>query len=246
MRYGFLLPILAFCATPLFGALALVAEPTPEEKAASDFSKGLSNPDRAKRIAAVEAFVATKPATTSAFQLLYRAVSSDPDSEVQLIAYRALAKAPAPNNTVARMLVAAFDALKPNDAKARILYAKAMEPSEFKADVAGALADEVTKLRWPENPRGYKGRAATQKQKDDTKEKQDEMKEMLEAFNAIANSSVTAADKDTSTKMKAWWSANEAKFQKADAELAAKYGKADADAAKAARDAAEAAKAGKK
>ena len=78
------------------------------------------------------------------------------------------------------MLVGVFEAIKTTDLKTRVQFAKAMEPSEFKTDIVAALVDQLEKMRYPDEPRGYKGKQPSEKSKEDVKEKRAELKEMLE------------------------------------------------------------------
>jgi len=243
MRYTLLVAIPVLCLSlkvhaSAVNSLAGNGPPlTGEAAAAADYTKGVSKPDKSARIAAIKAFHDAKPVLASSWNLIYRTAVSDPDPTVKHEAFAVLAQMPAHDNGVAKMLVAAFDGLKPNDIEMRVAYGKAMNASEFKYDVASTLADEVEKMRWPVAPRGYNGRGPTDKQKEDQKKKEQELKDMLEVFNDVAKSDVTAADKETPTKVKKWWDANQLKFQKADMELREKYATADAEAAKAAHDA---------
>ena len=213
----------------------------PEVKALADFTKGINNPEKPARVAAINAFVASKPPIAE-WPLLLRIAETDPEPAVRLTAYTALAKMPAHNAQVAKMLVAGYEDLKANDFKDRLDFAKAMKYSEFKTDVIAALADQVNKMRWPDEPVALYGQRVTDKAKEIVKEKREELTDMLAVFNEVAKSSVTDPGKDTPAKVRKWWEANEIKFQKADYDLTAKYAKEDSDAAKAAKEAALAAK----
>ena len=213
----------------------------PEVKALADFTKGINNPEKPARIAAINAFVASKPPINE-WPLLLRVAETDPEPGVRLTAYTALAKMPAHNAQVAKMLVAGYEDLKANDFKDRLDFAKAMKHSEFKTDVIAVLADQINKMRWPDEPVALYGQRVTDKAKEMVKEKREELTDMLAVFNEVAKSSVTDPGKDTPAKVRKWWETNEIKFQKIDYDLTAKYAKEDADAAKAAKEAALAAK----
>jgi hypothetical protein len=230
MRLTFLLASLGVCAALQLHAASQAPKPSPEELAQAEYTKGAGNPKKEARLAAIEAFEAAKPITSISGQLLNLTLTSDPDQEVRLEACRALARMRAHDNTEAKMVVAAFNALPLNDLKTRVAYAKAMEACEFKSDVASALADELSKMRYPEEPKGYRGRPVSDKTKEEVKLKREELKEMLAAFNAIVKSDISES-KETPVKVRKWWEENESKFQRADAELQEKDAKADAEKA---------------
>ena len=231
--------LMFFSAQGLFAAAAAPV-PTPEEKALADFSKGMTHAEKAARIAAIAAFEAAKPPPSS-WQLFLREATGDPDPDVRRAAFAALAKMPAHDISVAKMLSAVFDGIKMNDAKTSVSFAKAMEPSEFKSDIVSVMVDRLEKMRYPSEPTAYKGKQPSEKSKEDVKEKRAELKDMLAVFNEIAKSDVAEANKDTPAKIRKWWDVNQAKFVKADSEALAKYAKADAETLKAAKDAAIAA-----
>jgi hypothetical protein len=244
MRFIWMSLLLMVFAPQVHAALALAPELTPEQKALIEFQKGVSNPDKSSRVKAIETFEATKPPSTT-WPLFVRIASTDPEAEVRHTAFATLAKMPAHDTSLAKMLVSIFDGLKPNDLKERAAIGKLMGPSEFKADVVGALADQVEKLRWPEDPKGYRGKTVPEKVKDEAKEKKAEFSALVNVLVDVGKCDVTEMNKETPVKVKKWWDANQVKLQKADNELLAKYAKADADAAKAAKDAAMAALSGK-
>ncbi|MEI6232206.1 MAG: hypothetical protein WCT04_04095 [Planctomycetota bacterium] len=208
---------------------------SPEKQAMVDFGKGMLSPDKATRLAAITAFEATKPPAPT-WPLLVRIATSDPEIDVRHTALNSLAKMPARDGHLAKMLVSIYDALKPNDLKERIYVAKAMVPSEFKADIVANILDQIEKLRWAEEPKGYNGRKVPEKVKEEVKEKQGEFKALLEVFTELSKGDLGEPNKETNIKAKKWWDANQMKFLKADAELLAKYAKEDAEAAKAAKD----------
>lgn len=238
MRHMILIAALSLCLLPKAFALAKV-ELTPEEKAQADFATKMRNPSKSTRVDAVAAFEATKPVTARSWQMIAQTMNTDPEVEVRFAAFSSLAKMPAHDNSIGKMLGGAFDAIKANDWKTRVLYAKAMNACEFKHDTGETLADALTKMRYAEDPRGYRGRRVTQDQRDEAKEKRDELQELLDAFNDIAHSDVSTADKDMPAKVRKWWDTNHEKLLKADAEILAKYAKEDADAAAAAKEAAK-------
>jgi tRNA-binding EMAP/Myf-like protein len=205
---------------------------TPEEVAQEAYAKAVANPDKAARSAGIAAFVAAKPTLPQSWQMLYQTAANDPDSAVRLEAFKGLANMPTHDATVAKMMIAVFNGLKPNDLKDRIAYGKVFSTSEFKADLAATLADQLGKMRYAEEAR-Y-GRTSD-KAKEEVKQKRQELMDMLEAFNDIAKSDVSECNKGTPEKVKKWWAANAMKLEKADAEILAIYAKADAEAAQAAK-----------
>jgi len=214
---------------------------SPEKQALADFSKGVNNPDKATRIAALEAYAATKPPPSS-WSLYVRVAETDPEMDVRHAAFTTLAKLPSHTPQLGRTLVQVYSSLKPNDMKERLFFAKAMEPSEFKADVIGIIVDQLERMRWAVEPMAYNGRKISDKVKEDVKEKQDELKDFVSVLNQLGKADLPEANKEINIKVKKWWDTNQAKFVKADTELAMKYAKEDADAAKAAKEAAATAK----
>lgn len=231
--------LMFFSAQGLFAATTLPAQ-TAEEKALADFSKGMAHAEISLRIGAIAAFEASKPPPNE-WQLFLREATGDSDPSVRRAAFAALARMPAHDTSVAKMLSTVFDGIKMNDVKTSVSFAKAMEPSEFKSDIVSVIVDRLEKMRYPDEPRAYRGKQPSEKAKEDVKEKRAELKEMLAVFNAIAKSDVTEANKDTPAKIRKWWDNNQAKFMKTDSEALAKYAKADAEALKAAKEAAIAA-----
>ena len=244
MRWIVLTFVFVLAAPQVHAALALAPELTPEQKALIEFQKGVGNPDKSMRVKAIETYEATKPPATS-WPMFVRLASADPETEVRHSAFAALAKMPVHDTSLAKQLVSIFEGLKPNDLKERAAIGKLMEPSEFKADVVGALAGQVEKLRWPEDPKNYRGKMVPEKVKDEAKEKKAEFCALVNVLGDVGKCDVTEMNKETPVKVKKWWDANQAKFQKADNELLAKYAKAEAEASKAAKDAAMAALSGK-
>ena len=240
MRWVMLSLLFLLVAPQLQAALALAPELTPEQKALINFEKDIDSPDRAARVKAIETFVATKP-TAASWPLFVRLASADPEAPVRHAAFAALAKMPARDTSLAKLLVSVFEGLKPNDLRERATIGKMMEPSEFKAEIVQALADQVERLRWPEDPKGYRGKAVSERAKEEAKEKKAEFTALVNVLNDVGKCNITEMNKETPVKVKKWWEANQAKLQKADNELLAKYAQADAEAAKAAKDAAMAA-----
>ena len=233
MRY--LLAMLLIITT-----LSHAASITPEEqKIQTEFNKAYNNPDKDSRKTALAALDGAKH--PSSWALLDRVAKNDPDPDVRLAAFTSLAKEPAHDTSVARMLVQDFSAIRFNDTEIKISYAKAMAGSEFKTDVAAAIGDHLSKMRYPDIPKYYPGGATgnvvknPQAGMDKAKKDRGEFEEMLAAFNAVANSEVKSATKETPSAIGKWMSANMSKLALADRELADKYRKEDAEAAKAAK-----------
>lgn len=248
MRYAFIVPlILCVALSEVHAALALAPEPTPEQKGVIEFQKGVASPDKEARLKAIETYAATKPPKTS-WPFFVRVASSDPEAEVRHTAFESLAKMPARDTSLAKLLISIFESQKPNELKERAFLEKLMAPSEFKADILATLADQVQRLRWPDDPKMMKGKTNSdhyEKMKEECKQKRDEFTAILTLLSDIGNCDVTEGSKETQARVKRWWDANQAKFQKADSEILAKYAKEDAEAAKAAKDAAMAAISGK-
>lgn len=234
MRY--LLPLLLLIAVSLSHAASITPE---EQKIQTEFNKAYNNPDKEARKTALSALDGAKH--PSSWALLDRVAKNDPDPEVRLAALTSLAKEPAHDSSVARMLVQDFSAIRFNDTEIKISYAKAMAGSEFKADVAAAIGDHLTKMRYPDIPKYYPGGATgnvvknPQAGMDKAKKDRGEFEEMLAAFNAVANSEVKSATKETPSTVRKWMDANMVKLAQTDRELADKYRKEDAEAAKAAK-----------
>lgn len=232
------LAALCFMATTFAGASA-APELSPEEKAVAECIQGMSSPSKQARVSAIERLKESKPENPHSWRVFVQAMASDPEPEVRRAAFGALAQMSAHDTSVAKLLVNAYNELKANDLKQRNLYAKLMKTVEFKADLAGVLADNLSKLRWPEEPKGYGGRKVSQEVKEKVKEERDEIKHLLESFEEISKATGLTADKELPAKVKKWWAENEAKLQRADAEIMSKYAQADAEAAKAAKAKAE-------
>ncbi len=216
---------------------------TPDEqKSQSEFDKAYRVPDKDARKNALTILEGAKH--SSSWQKLMSVATSDPEAEVRLAAVTALAKAPARDSSVERMLVSLYSNLKFNDFDSRLNYAKAMAPSAFKFNIIALLTEQISKMRYPDVPKltqtgnGQSNITAVKTAQKTRKE----FEEILEAFNAIAQSEVTSPTKDSPLNLTKWFQANAGKLSAADKELADKNKKEDAEAAKAAADAAKAAK----
>jgi len=218
---------------------------TPEEaKIQSEFPKAYRVNDKDARKSALSMLDGAKH--SSSWKMVYDVAVSDPEADVRLAAVTVLAKEPARDSSVAHMVVQLFNNVKFNDTEIKLNYTKAMAPSEFKYEMIYALVDHISKLRYPDVPRYIPGSSSgtgavsngNAKQIENVKKIRKEFEEILEAFNAFAKSDCSTAAKDTPLLITKWFQTNQTKLAAADKELADKYKKEDADAAKAAKEAA--------
>lgn len=227
-----ILSLAMLCAVGLSAATL-----SPEEqKTQAEFKKAYNNPDKSARTTAISMLDGAKH--SSSWALLDGVSKSDPDADVRLAAFTSLAKEPARDSSLARMLAMTYSSIKINDIDTRIAYAKAMGGSEFKADIVNVIGDQLTKMRYPDIPRLIQtqnagGTSDNRRQIEAAKKQRKEFEDLLEAFNAIAKSELTSPTKDTPLTMRKWLDANLAKLAKEDRDLADKYRKEDAEAAKA-------------
>jgi hypothetical protein len=236
------LAALFVCSAPLLHAAMI----TPEEsKVQAEFKKEYNNPDKTARIAALAKLEGAKH--SSSWQLVYSVATTDPEEAVRMAAIATLAKEPAHDTSLARMLAQIFSAIKFNDVDKKTEVAKAIAPSEFKYDIVAAIVDHLIKLRYPDVPAPYRGTNGMTNDKaiENAEKARKEFDGLLAAFNEIAKSEVGSATKESPQLLRRWWDASQAKFVAADRELALKYRKEDEAAAKAAAEAAKAAKAAK-
>ena len=238
--------LIAAVALSILGATNLHAlDLTPEEKKLQvEFEKAYRVPDKVQRVVALSMLEGAKHPTS--WQKLMAVASSDPEPEVRLAAFTVLAKEPARDPNLERMLVSLFAGIKFNDFDARLNYVKAMAPSEFKYDLIAAVADQLSKMRYPDVPRYIPGSSGgpggstngNAQQIKNAEKARKEYEELLEAFNEFAKSDVSKPTKESPLLMPKWFQANAAKLAMADKELADRYKKEDAEAAKAAKEAA--------
>lgn len=215
---------------------------TPEEqKVQQEFTKAYNNPDKTARIAAMSMLEGAKH--SSSWSLLAGKATGDPDAEVRLAAFTILAKEPARDTSLARMLAGIYSNIKFNDYDARLAHAKALAPVQFKADVTMAVGTDLTKMRYPDIPRLIQQQTASgstdnRRQIEAAKKARTEYEGLLEAFNAFAGSELKSPTKETPMTMKKWLDENLPKMAKEDRDLAEKNRKEDAEAEKKAKEAA--------
>lgn len=247
---SFLVAAIGLCLLITLSSHALDLSPD-EKKLQTEFDKAYRVPDKVQRVVALSMLEGAKHPTS--WQKLMGVASSDPEPEVRLAAFTVLAKEPARDPNLERMLLSLFSGIKFNDFDMRLNYVKAMAPSQFKYELVAAVADQLSKMRYPDVPKyipqssgpGGSSNGNAQQIKAAQKARK-EFEELLEAFNAFAQSDVVAPTKESPLLLPKWFQANAAKIAAADKELADRNKKEDAEAAKAAKEAAaEAAKAAK-
>lgn len=235
--------IFLVASSSLFAELAI----TPDEtKAQAEFNKAYRVPDKDARKTALG--VLSNAKHSSSFKLLYGVATSDPEAEVRQAAFEQLAKAPAHDPSNAALLAQIFSSLKTTsnekDQEAVVAYGKALAPVEFKTQLTAAFIQRLTSLRYQKIPalmQQSNGQTNAQ-QIANVKKQRKHYEDLLEAFNGFVHSEVSSATEDSPNLLKKWWEANQAVLAKADRDLLDKYKKEDADAAKAAAEAAKAAK----
>jgi hypothetical protein len=225
--------ILLICAAGVSHAAAI----TPEEaKVQADFSKAYNNPDKTARMTAISMLEGMKH--PSSYGIVYKIAASDPDESVRMAALEVLAKEPAHDDSVARMLGQLADGIR-NDLEKKAEVITKMAASEFKFPIVSSATDTLMRARYPDEPKLYQGANGQSNIGliNAVKKQRKEYEAMLDALNAVAKTEIAKPTKETPNTMKTWWATNAAKIAADDKALADKYRKEDAEAAKAAAEA---------
>ncbi|HLX64716.1 MAG TPA: hypothetical protein VKX17_25825 [Planctomycetota bacterium] len=232
-----LIALAGFCflaSTTLFAADTISPE---EKKLQEEFTKAYRVNDKDARKTAVGMLDGAKH--KSSWDMVANVARTDPDKEVQLAAIGILAKVPAHDGSIAHQLALIYSAIKFNDIEHRLAVAKILTGVEFKYEIANAIGYQLTQMRYPDVPKpmAFQTGGNNLKQIEAVQKQRKEYEELLEDFNTMAHSEVTPI-KEAPNKVKQWLAENSGKLVQADRELADKYKKEDAEAAKAAKAAA--------
>ena len=208
---------------------------SPDEKQKQDaFKKAYgsqSTDDRAKAYALLEG--AKHP---TSWQLIATAVDAEMDDATKAEGLTILSKEPARDQTLARMLVARFQSVKPTNLEMRQTgLAKRWRISEFgKYDILNLLADVGSRMRYPDMPTMIHSGGMSVVNPEAIHRTRLQFEAFMKVFNAISGADITLT-RDTPQKLPKWWGDNSMKFAKADHDLAEKYRAEDAAAAKPAK-----------
>jgi hypothetical protein len=168
----------------------------------------------------------------SSWQLIATVLAVAQEDDVKVAGFTTLSKMPARDLSLAKNLVQQFQALKFNDTATRLAYCKAMANSEFKTDVLDTMATYISKQRYPDLSTyqgggggvfGGGGSAVNTGSLEQIRKIRKDFEAALAAFNAVANSDVKEANRNTPGLVMKWWQSNAQKFMVQDKALADKY-----------------------
>lgn len=210
--------VLASCA-------AADAPSAAELKAQADFKKAYSAAkETAEKKDALKPLQKMHHPTT--LQLLSGVVATEADRDVKFLAFVMLARSPARDPGLAKLLVQHFSEVKhPDTTGIKLAMAKEMSKSEFKSDIVAALADYIYRnLHYPEYALDTPSAIAQ------AKKTRAELEAFIAAFNKMTLSGISAS-KNAQGEVKKWNDEHQGELIQADRALTEKYRKADAEKA---------------
>jgi len=211
------LTLLAFVAGSCFAANVSSEEAAKQ----AEFRKAYANIDKSERSKAVSLLEGLLH--PSSLQMLATVAMSDRDDEVKKDAVGTLAKAPAHDPSVSKMLVTIFQAVKPSEIDERLAYARLMTGSQIKYPVVEVLADWGSKQRYPERFTGTRLPGQNVDPNIAIDKQRAQYKTFLDIFNGYTAAGLKATDRNSPAEVRKWWEQNAAKVAASDRELLDKY-----------------------